>query len=220
MIDQLISRVDRSFFNLSGKVFYSGRLSFEREAAVYVLGVNPGGDPDDAKESTVKQDLDNFKARVDPAWSAYADESWKSRPPGTWGMQPRVIHLFERIGLDSRSTPASNLIFLRSRREAHIGNNAAKLAEACWPFHSGVIDHLRPRMIVCFGKTVGNFVRRKLAADVLVDQFIEQNERRWPSMMYASTGGPMVAVLTHPSIANWKNPSADPSLLVARALNG
>ena len=53
-MDQLISTIDAArayipaqLMTRSGKVFYSGRNAFATSHGLYVLGENPGGDPDD-----------------------------------------------------------------------------------------------------------------------------------------------------------------------------
>ena len=143
-------------------------------------------------------------------WSAYRDESWQGAPPGTWGMQPRVLHLIKNLGYTPEEVPASNIIFLRSRRESSIRNQVLNLANECWPFHQAVIEKLTPEIIVCFGKTSGKYVCKKLGAKKQIDEFIETNNRKWRSTAYISANGTKVIVATHPSIADWAAKNTDP----------
>jgi hypothetical protein len=202
----------------SGKVFYTGRAAFAKPAELYVLGANPGGDPLNYPSETVGNHTRQVLTQLPDDWSAYRDEIWEGALPGTYGMAPRVLHLFRQLGLQPGLVPASNLFFVRSRREEHIKERQAALAELCWPFHTDVIDVLRPRVILCLGNTAGSYVRKKLGANQLVAQFIEQNDRHWKNQTFAGPSGIRVVIATHPSVADWSAPATDPSALVRAAL--
>lgn len=203
----------------SGKVFYSGRDAFSTERSLYMLGVNPGGSPNDHVTETVEDHTHSVLHSLPGDWSAYRDESWRGAAPGTYGMAPRVLHLLRSAGLDPGSVPASNLVFLRSRREADINrSDMISMADACWPFHNAVIESLRPRVVLCFGHTAGNYVRRRLSADLQISEFVELNNRRWRSRTFASPTGVKIVVATHPSIANWCTAPSDVTPLVKEAL--
>lgn len=92
---------------------------------------------------------------ANPDWSAYRDEVWEGMAPGTYGMAPRILHLFGRLGLSPGNVPASNLVFVRSRNEATMGAATMQiLANQCWPFHAAVIkEELKPSAVLCLGKT-------------------------------------------------------------------
>jgi hypothetical protein len=202
----------------SGKVFYSGRSAFAKPTDLYVLGANPGGDPVNYQSETIGHHTQQVLEEMPENWSAYRDEVWEGAPPGTWGMAPRVLHLFRGLGLQPDLVPASNLVFVRSRRQEHMKERQVALAEMCWPFHACVIEVLRPRVVLCLGRTAGEFVRQRLGAQQIIDEFVERNHRHWKSLTFASSGGPRVVVATHPSIADWSASASDPSALVARAL--
>jgi len=203
----------------SGSVFFSGRTAFTGPSDMYILGLNPGGPPQEGRpDRTVRWHTDHVLSHTSPNWSAYRDEPWGNDTPGTWGMQPRVLHLFNRLDLDPGRVPASNLVFLRSAREKDISSKFRELAEICWPFHQAVIASLNVRVVVCFGKRAGNWVRRRLNATTLIGQFVEVNKRRWTSDSFTSEAGLGVVVLTHPSIADWTTSAADPTSLVAKMI--
>lgn len=147
-------------------------------------------------------------------WSAYRDESWEGATPGTYGMAPRILHMFKQLGQAPGSVPASNLFFVRSRREAQIKERQTELSDLCWPFHQMVIDQLKPRL----GATAGKYVCKKIGAHRLIGTFVEQNKRRWTSTAFASTSGLRVAIATHPSIADWTMVATDPTGLIQTAL--
>jgi hypothetical protein len=216
MISTFAAMIDPTLLDQSGRVFYSGRSAFTDKTDLYVLGFNPGGDPESDAETTIGHHT-NFVLHEAPSlWSAYSDECWKGRPAGTHGLQPRVLHLFKRLGRDLQRTPSSNLIFVRSARAAGLSDDS--LEDVCWPFHSEVIKKLCPRAIICLGKKTGDQVRRRLGASSFLASFVERNDRKWPSTAHQTSSGLVVLSLTHPSIADWTAPSTDPSPFVLNIL--
>lgn len=204
---------------LSGKVFYSGRNAFAFQAPIYILGVNPGGSPENYPTENVGAHTKMILEMANPDWSAFRDEVWEGRTPGTYGMAPRILYLFRRLGLSPGNVPASNLVFVRSRNEATMGAaSMRRLADQCWPFHAAVIQELKPRVVLCMGKTAGRYVQNKLGANRLNGEFIEQNDRGWRSRSFANAVGINVVVATHPSVADWTAPNTDPSQLVIDAM--
>jgi hypothetical protein len=217
-IDSLCEFIPPALGNRSGKVFYSGRLAFSRKARLYVLGVNPGGDPEDMPDETVSSHSDQVRRKFHSNWSAYRDESWKGSKPGTWKMQPRVLHMFRTLGMDPGSIPCSNLVFVRSRKVADLKQELPQLVKLCWPFHEEAIEKLHPRAVVCFGQTAGDCVRERLAAKDQYAEHVEQNDRQWRSRAYKNSDGLKVIVATHPSRVNWVNPKTDPTGLITAAI--
>lgn len=201
----------------SGAVFYTGREAFVGRRPLYILGLNPGGDPNKQGNETISRHIDAFRARIYP-WSAYADDCWRGAPPGAWGMQPRVLHMLRQLYLDPRQVPASNVVFARSRDEASLKAEKARLLHACWPVHQTVIQALGVRVILCFGRTAGHWVREMLKADQLIDTFKEANARGWKSEAHCSRDGRIVATVTHPGRADWRNPVADPTEMIKRCM--
>ncbi len=215
---EFIEKIPSELLTRSGKVFYSGRNAFQSQSDLYVLGLNPGGSPTQNDSETISSHTNEVLNYYPADWSAYRDELWEGRAPGTHGMAPRVLYLFAKLGLNPGSVPCSNLIFVRSRRESHLNNEMTKLIDMCWPFHASVLEALQPKVVLCFGKTAGNHVRHKLGAYNLMDEFIENNRRRWRSQTYINPNGIAIVVATHPSIVKWNHPSTDPTHLVIQAL--
>ncbi|GAB3280310.1 hypothetical protein GCM10027297_18380 [Parahaliea aestuarii] len=92
------------------------------------------------------------------------------------------------------------------------------MANECWRFHEKVLELLRPKVIVCLGGTAGDYVCAKVGATTQIEQFVEKNKRKWTSRLFSDASGTFVAVLSHPSIANWCAEASDPTGLVVRAL--
>jgi hypothetical protein len=206
--------VPRSIRQRSGSVFYSGRAAFSRPSPLYILGLNPGGSLIVQADETIERDIASYAEPSKECWSRYADESWGGRLPGTSGMQPRVLHLLYGLRLDARAVPASNVVFVRSAREATLKAEKLALLRACWPVHQAVIESLGVRVLLCFGSTAARWAREVLDAHELVGTFTERNRRRWTSTAHANADGTCVVKVTHPSIADWRNPVADPTRLV------
>ena len=217
MIDKLSALIPASLLPRSGKVFYSGSAAFSSPSQLYILGLNPGGSPLTRGSETVECDAKTILEKS-ANWSAYRDESWEGKRPATHGMQPRVLWLLRQLNRDPGNVPASNLVFERSARAVDIGDRFRELAELCWPFHQSVIEHLGVRVVLCFGKRCGECVRKRLKATNRVDEFVENNNRKWKSTAFMNPDGIAVVVATHPSIADWTKAATDPTPLVQRML--
>jgi hypothetical protein len=209
----LTDLVDSSLRPQSGRVFYSGPTAFSAPSKLYLLGLNPGGSPVRQASETIERHLAEWQ-QLPERWSAYCDESWRGAAPGTWGMQPRIRHMFDQIGIDLRDVPASNVVFVRSARGADLRDEMRELLAKCWPVHQAVIEGLGVSTILCLGTEAGRWVRSLLGADEKVGEFVERNERRWKSEAHANRGGICVVTLTHPGVADWRNPVADPTPLI------
>ena len=218
MIQDFAKLVPKTLMNRSGKVFYSGRNAFEPPSELYVLGINPGGAPDDYKSETVSSHTKWLLKSGPSDWSAYRDETWAGRPAGTASMQPRLLHMFRRLGLNPGDVAASNLVFVRSVRKATLKGDFSRLALQCWPFHRAVMEKLRVRVVLCLGADSGNWVREQVGARTLEDEFVEDNNRGWRSSLHRNADGLRVVTATHPSIADWTSPKTDPTRLVRKAL--
>ena len=200
---------------MSGSVFFSGRRAFNEPSDMYVLGLNPAGDP--AGPHTVRKNIGDVLRRYPDNWSAWRDERWAGRKEGRNYRQRRVLHLFDRIGRNPGEVPASETIFRRATKPSQLGNLEAEAAN-CWPFHEAVIRKLSVRVVICLGGRAGSLVRGQLDAHRRVDEFRENNRRRWRSRTHTNAQGLVVATLAHPSQVDWTVPATDPTGLVEAAL--
>jgi hypothetical protein len=218
MIEHFADKINPTLKCRSGKVFYAGRLAFSRPSDLYLLGLNPGGNPIAQANETVGSETTQVLTQHPERWSAYLNERWQGMQPGTHKTQRRVLHVLRRLNRDPQETPSSNLIFVRSSRETTLQGDKRTLFEQCWKFHEAVIDKLQPKVIVCFGATTGKHVRDRLMANRFVKSFTETNDRRWRSQAHATKNGQIVITATHPGIADWTTVDADPTPLIQEML--
>lgn len=210
MIDTFATQIPDDLLDLPGHAFYTGETGFSGQQPLYLLGLNPGG----TGTETIRQQLHNVK--TGPAdYSAYVTHTWKPAAR----IDHNVRHLLNRLSLEPTAVPASCVVLTRTSSEADLADEFDRLAAACWPFHQQVIDTLDVRVVVCFGKRAGDYVRRQLGAHREVDHFVETNNRGWKSTTHQCGDGRKVVTVTHPSRADWRNPAADVTPLVERALN-
>ena len=219
MIEDFAKLIPASQKDRSGKVFYSGRRSFESQSDIYVLGINPGGDPRDHPDETVKSHTQWVVEKSPEDWSAYRDESWSGQQPGGDDLQQSLLHLFKGLNINPGEVPSSNLFFVRSAELEKLDGDENSMASQCWDFHKTVIDELNVRVIVCFGRFAGNFVRRRLHTfKNYDDKFV--NGHGWSSFTYKTLTGLTVVDLSHPSRgAFWVKQGYDPTDLVLKALD-
>lgn len=157
----------------SGSVFYTGRSAFSRSCDLYILGLNPGGSPSRQADETIQRDISDWQDQEHQHWSAYLDESWAGRPEGSYGMQPRLRHMFHQLGRNLRDIPAANVVFVRSPNEAALETEKAALLRACWPVHAAVLGDLDIRVVLALGKTAGRWVREAVGARSRIGEFRE-----------------------------------------------
>ena len=188
MIEEFAKLIPSSLMDLSGAVFYSGRNAFQGKKDLYIIGLNPGGSDVSQKDDTISWHTKTVLAKKNPNWSEYKDVKWLGEP-GKYGLQPRILHLLSKLHLSPYDVPASNICFVRSPREKNISYKLHDYAELCWPFHEKVIIELKIKVILCFGKRAGKIVKNKLMANVLIDKFIETNNRRWESQVFKNDKG-------------------------------
>ncbi|MEW4925368.1 hypothetical protein [Algibacter sp. 2305UL17-15] len=216
-MEEFAELIPKELQNLSGSVFYSGRKAFNGNKDLYIIGLNPGGSEILKKEDTILRHTEKTLNLNKDEWSEYKDEIWRGEA-GKYGLQPRILHLLDKINLSPYEVPASNVCFVRSTVEKKISDKLSYYNHLCWGFHQKVIERLGIKVILCFGNSSGKFVCKKLKANTLIDEFEERNNRKWKSKVYKNSNGHFVIVATHPSRADWTNPKSDPSDLVKKYL--
>lgn len=188
----------------SGAVLYSGASTLKK-GDVYILGVNPGGDPA-RTTGTVSQSLVALPTNKTNAYFATDWGQGGSQAP----LQRRLHLLSATIGQDLESICASNAVFMRSR--AVTGINFWADAETCWPVQQMILDIVQPRLIIAFGNSRRSpyaFLRNKLAPDC-VQEPVDAEHGNWKCWGFeARVGGRNVYVAGFPHLSRYSPASAD-----------
>jgi hypothetical protein len=182
----------------SGTILYSSCETL-KAGDYYFLGVNPGGSPEETKE-TIQSTLEELRALKKQ--NAYLDQCWCGkecigccRP-----LQKRFRFLFEDVlEVDPRVVCATNLIFRRSRSERDAGG--WKMADKCWAVHKAIIQEIvKPRVIITHGSLPFDFISDKLGGKLLEKpRLCEWANWTWRCSRLEETGQKLVG-LPHLSI--------------------
>ncbi len=184
--------------DVSGQVLYSGASTLCK-GELYLLGLNPGGDPASPALLTIRRSLDNLVSS-DMAvggvqqceWNSYVHATWKGRDT----LQRRILWLLRQLGHDPLSVAASNLIFPRSRDEASL--QYERYADACWAVHERVLDIVQPRWVLTYGNTPYRFLRDRLGASS--DQRFPAGHAGWECRSFDVPGRFRVVGVPHMSL--------------------
>lgn len=170
MTNKVISEIIRSKMSADlyckpGAVLLSS-LSTLQPAPVYVMGLNPGGDP-----QHIATPIIDFIAPADGT-SAYTHECWQplcteaqpcrhlaedgsTRPEFLVRHQRNMIALAATFGATPTTLFSANAVFARSTRKSTLreqtGLNLWEWWAACWPVHQYFLAVVRPRLIVTLG---------------------------------------------------------------------
>ena len=225
-IEDFAQLIPNCLRGVQGAAFYAGRSAFEAPAApLYILGLNPAG----SFEGTLDEHTQCVLNDERPDWSSYLDgpprAKCSERPAPKSKIRKRMSPLLGKLGLvgiSLRNVPASNLFFRSSSTSDRIERRQrGTFTRACWPFHEAVVANLNIRVVVCLSKEADRWVRKQMGASERVDEFVENNDRKWRSWVHKSKAtGRIVIGLTHPSRAHWTKPETDPTGLVVNALKG
>jgi hypothetical protein len=197
-----------------GKLLYSG-IGTLCSGPLYVLGYNPGGDPNIENDST-KDDLRKLAEKC-PNWNEYIDAIWGAHRrrwgPGDAPMQRRLCSLLRGIGLCVRTVCASNLIFVRSRRASSL-KNRAQLAEDCWSVHQFILKQVRPKGMLSIGDDAFKFILRR-GTPLSATQHFQSGHASWRcraarvqlgTQSMAIVSVPHLAIYAidhHPKVIDW-----------------
>jgi hypothetical protein len=144
----------QSILPRSGEVLYSAAATL-RPGSVYLLGLNPGGSPEDPRlrELTIAKSLADLPTKTT---NSYLDTTWVGRGL----LQSRVIGLLKALDLDVKDVAASNLSFVRSK-EAKTGQ-IRFFADVCWPVHEKILEIVKPRLVLAYGDETYWYLAKQL----------------------------------------------------------
>lgn len=177
-----------------GAVLYSAASTL-CPGPVYLLGLNPGG----SERATLRDSI----GRSRTGHNAYLDEQWAPgghvQPMGQATLQRRIQNLCALMGLDTRSVPASNLVFTRSVRQGmHL--DFPRALSLCLPVHHIFLEAIRPEFLMTFG-SIDNFMG---AAQVTKSESRSAEHGTWQAHRgRAIVGGREIAFANVPHMSLW-----------------
>lgn len=225
MIEQFAKHIPSELNDESGAVFFSGRDAFTGPKDLYVLGLNPGGNPVERPDETIGWHTDVVLHDKPDRWSEYSCERWLVRgryyKPGEGGIQPSIVHLIQKLGYDPREVPASNVVFTRTKDEASL-HKKDLLANTCWQFHREVITHLKPKLILCMGRGAEDILKNKTNAVRKGRSFPRRHKGGgYLIEVFRNQRGCKLVSVAHPGRIKWsKAEIADISGVVGQILSG
>jgi len=195
-------QLPRSILDRSGEILYSGSQTLRR-GPIYLLGLNPGGNPNEHKD-TVRDRLKDLPSKRRNNYLV----NWGGRQPGAHPLQRGVQWLAAELGVRIEDVCASNLIFVRSPDERTSG--FPESARHCWPVHRAILAVVKPKLIITFGKSPYNFLREEfgglLEADPLPAGHANWQCRAFRSREMHVVGLPhmsLYAIHRHPEVGVW-----------------
>ena len=168
--DRVISAVSRHLgddSNKSGDVLYNGWDTLRQSNGLYIMGLNPGGKPDEIKTSVVDsltELKDNHCSYEDECWRKSCQDCRNKEHLGQSRHQSRVKQLAQVLGYNNiREAFAANAIFIRSKNQGDIQESSF---EKCWLIHQLFLSIVQPKIILCLGNGKRSssfaFLRKKL----------------------------------------------------------
>ena len=155
VIEDFKNDLDLTDLNLF-KVAYSPIIP----AQTILVGDNPGGDPNDP--STV----DNYKEFYKDGEHDFLDERYplavKTRQLFSSAFGRRGDGLLRRI-------PTTNVSFLRSPSQLQ-GKELTNNRRTCWPYFTRLVQIVRPKIILCNGMGVYNYLKKHISSIEEIDR--------------------------------------------------
>lgn len=150
MLDHdLIGRIQghlKDVLSEKGELVYSAAKTI-RPGPVYVMGLNPGGDPS-SNEMTVGRSLCGL---LHQEGNDYLDK-WGQYAPGEAPLQKRMAYLLNDVlAVGIEETFATNLVFrnTRSARDLDLENEG----NLYWPVHLIFMEIVQPQLLLAFGNS-------------------------------------------------------------------
>lgn len=165
LADLVRTSMSEAFYTKPGAVLLAA-ISCIRPANAYVMGLNPGGDPQE-----IPGPLINALAPAEGT-GGYTHECWQPKCPGgsdcthmaaDGSTKPEALVKHQRsmaslasaLGEMPETLCSANAVFGRSsskvKLKAQTGYTLSEWWQACWPVHQQLLAIVRPRMIVTLG---------------------------------------------------------------------
>ena len=111
MIEDLAKKIPKEIRNRSGSVFYSGRDAFSGSSKLYILGINPGGNPVAQAEETVDWHTGKSSMRNRENGRSTVTKAGKAMPRAH-GVCNQESYIYFKNSISSRATCRPVMLFL------------------------------------------------------------------------------------------------------------
>jgi len=158
LIDFSLNELEgKGLLDCPGRLLYSTKDTL-KQGEVYFLGLNPGSEPD-AKNKT--EHLRTKIPEMERELNNHYEVEWKGYEAGDAPLQKNVRALLKGIlEKDVKEICSSNLIFIQSSSTEKL-DKPWTLADACWPIHLKIIEIVKPKIIIVYGKLPYVFLQKK-----------------------------------------------------------
>jgi hypothetical protein len=152
-IDKALKTLPPDVQEASGRFLYSS-VETVAPGKYYLLGYNPGGDPE-----IIKQLFHNEVVTWEnKTANAYLDEKWrKGEHEGQAPYQLNVQALCCAVGIDVREVCATNWFFIRSLSAAQLKGCTP---EMFFPVHNAIMEIVQPEIIFAVGLDTYKIVKK------------------------------------------------------------
>lgn len=143
----------KDVLNKKGQTLYSG-IDTLRPGDFYFVGFNPAADD-------TNDPLQELRLH-DNNWSAYTCQCWMDKgqcdpkicfKTGKAKHQKNVKHIMSELGLNPKTTFATNFVFVESDNVRELKRDPLfrTYVDTCWLVHKKMLAVVRPKYILCLG---------------------------------------------------------------------
>ncbi|WP_165078689.1 MULTISPECIES: hypothetical protein [unclassified Desulfovibrio] len=203
-MEALLTRLPEDLLSRKGTVFFSEADTLFNGYGVYLLGANPGGEPDD-QDFTIQKSLENFGEH--DTHNAYISEYFKDPERKLQNtFQKNIQYIFDSLNLNLKNTCGSNIVFERSKSFKDISK---KLIPVCFKAHKYIINTiLKPSVIIAIGKNSYEILKNKWNDDVW-DEIVFKSDTGEdlgpcaPAYVQSKDAKKVLLYIPHPSYGRW-----------------
>lgn len=204
ILEKVVRGLDKDILQRPGCVFFTLPEKW-RPGGVYLLGLNPGGDEklNTGNEGWVgcKPNIFRTVPETEGARGHLCSMGCNNDGKAPTQLHDRILHLLEKIvKVNVEDACVSNLIFCQSKNQSELRGNIKKWVDGCWSVHRAVLEEIKPRVVITFGKTTYMQMLGKMKEDgrVFSDERTENaGWGNWKIRIASETDGVVVIGLPH-----------------------
>lgn len=203
-MEALLLRLPEPLRSRKGTVFFSEAHTLFNGYGVYLLGANPGGEPEE-QDFTIQESLRNFGQPG--THNAYISEYFKDPERKLQNtFQKNIQYIFDSLNLNLKNTCGSNIVFERSKRFKDISK---KLIPKYFEAHKYIINTiLKPSVIIAIGKNSYNILKNKWNDDLWDERVFKSDSKEdlgsgTPAHVQSKDAKKVLLYIPHPSYGRW-----------------